>query len=174
MRDMKVTERLKMADYLWECGDLKEARAQYAEALRQDPACWHAEFQLVWIDAAFELLREARVKKLLRPGLSEWATQHCAMLSSLSILEGGMDAWDRAFLKAQPEAGTTAFWEGKAERAEEAGQYGLADACYGEAELLDPNGYLYPPKKARVLPSQIRSHLAGLRSALAPQSPPER
>lgn len=47
----------------------------------------------MWIDAAFERISETRIKKLLRPNLSEWATQHGAMLSSLPILEGGMDAW---------------------------------------------------------------------------------
>lgn len=156
------------ADHQWSEGMLGNAYARYTQALEQDPAAWRADFQLAWIDAAFMPLHPSRIRALDRPGLSDEARALLARLGTATRLPDGLARWDLVALRRAPEASQSAWWMRQGQHAAAAGQYGLALACYQEAERLTPDRFHDPPRIVQTLPVQLETHLRVLRNSIAP------
>jgi hypothetical protein len=157
-------EILTLADQDWTFGQLASARRGYGDAERADPGSWHAAFQAAWIDAAFGPLDPGRLKSLDRPGLGAGQSKRLSMLRSAKpTLSGGPADWDIETLRKHKESSSAAFWEKRAAEANAANQFGLAMACYREAEHLAPSRYYDPPREMQALPLVIEQHLNDVR-----------
>jgi hypothetical protein len=138
--------------------------------LEHDPANWHAAFQIAWIEAAFAPIGVERVEALQRYTMPVEAADELVQLlhraregAEAPLLEGGIDAWDIDVLKAAADGKNHDWWEERAARAANALQYGLAQACYDEAEALAPELYFDPPRGYRSLPVP-RTHTEAVRT----------
>jgi hypothetical protein len=156
-----VRFQLALADQDWKFGQLVTARAGYASALTLAPQCWHAAFQLAWIDSAFKTLPSERIERLRRSDLPpELREDLYLMLNRTERLSGSLEDWDIKTLQATSNAGDAMWWEARAADASNVDQDGLALACYQMAESLEPQLYFDPPKAMIVLPGRISRHLA--------------
>lgn len=164
----ELSNLLLIADQDWEFGFMKKARAEYAEVLERDPSNWHAAFQLAWIDSGFGPIDSDRVEHLRLPRLPSSAAERVERLSERfhhgPFLDGNVSHWDIEALRRLPEAKTARWWEERGARAASAAQYGLALACYSEAEQLTPEMYFDPPAAFKAVP-RPGTHLHAIRSA---------
>ncbi len=164
---MSIDKLLQLADQDWRDGALKRARDRYAEALRLDPKCWHAAFQLAWIDAAFGRLDATAASQLQVDGLSPDALRRLDMMASRPRpIAGSVEEWDIEALRAQGERKAD-WWETRGRQAQEAGLFGLADACYLEAIEVEPDHYFDPPPHVQRASVQASQHLAAIKTAVA-------
>lgn len=160
MAGSTLADTLAQADQDWTFGLLTAARRGYEAALTSDPSSWHASLQTAWIDSAFERIDPDRISKLERPGLGAEALQRIEMLRAAKpVLSGDRSAWDIESLRTRPDASSAAWWEKNAALANDARQYGLALACFQEAELLAPARYYDPPRVMQGLPLQAETQL---------------
>jgi tetratricopeptide (TPR) repeat protein len=159
---------LSLADQWWEVGLLLKACAAYRDVLARDPSNWHAAFQLAWIEVGFGRIDADRVDALQRPGLAAAAAERIEQLRKRlergPFLDGTIADWDLNGLRGSSDAKTARWWEEHAAYAAAAGQYGLALACFGEAEALAPEMYFDPPAAFKAAPHPGK-HLAAVRSA---------
>jgi hypothetical protein len=164
----EVSKLLAIADQDWEFGFMKKARAGYDAVLARDPSNWHAAFQLAWIDSGFGQIDADRVEHLRGQRLPSAAAERVERLSERiqrgPFLDGNVSTWDIEALRQLAEAKTARWWEDRGARAAAAAQYGLALACYGEAEQLTPEMYFDPPAAFKAVP-RPGNHLHALRTA---------
>jgi hypothetical protein len=164
----ETSQMLALADQNWEFGFMEKARAGYADVLKRDPSNWHAALQLAWIDSGFGPIDQDRVSALRRPGLPTTASEAVDRLAERAqrgpFLDGNVSTWDIEALREKPDAKTSRWWEDCGARAASAGQYGLAIACYGEAEQLAPEMYFDPPAAFKAVP-RPGNHLYAIRTA---------
>lgn len=164
----EVANLLLIADQDWQFGFLRKARAGYAEILDLDSSNWHAAFQLAWIDSGFGPIDESRIEKLRISDLPSRAAERVERLSERSqrgpFLDGEVSTWDIEALRRLPDTKTARWWEDRAARAAAAAQYGLALACYAEAERLTPDMYFDPPSSVKAVP-EPGNHLHSVRTA---------
>jgi hypothetical protein len=163
-----IRKLLSLADQWWEVGLLQKACVAYRDVLARDPSNWHAAFQLAWIDAGFGRIDADRVEALQRPELPAAAAERLERLRERlergPFLDGTIADWDLEGLRGSSDSKTARWWEEHAARAAATGQYGLALACFGEAEALAPEMYFDPPAAFKAVPHPGK-HLAAIRSA---------
>ena len=150
----------------WREGRLLDARAAYGAALQADPASWAAAFQLAWLDSAFGGPTRAQVQALERDDLSPSARGLVDALADMArqptSLPGRIEDWDiDALLRQGSTEHYGSWWESRGKTAAGVGLYGLALACFEEAERREPGGAFWdPPAWSHSLPAQVESHLA--------------
>jgi tetratricopeptide (TPR) repeat protein len=156
---------MERAGKAWREGRILEAQREYQAIVKTEPDAWGALFQLAWLQGIFGKLTPERVETLDRPGLSESARNMINVLEGMASeprpLEGDVDDWD---IKALRERGSgevySSWWEARGKAAFKAGLYGVALACFEEAESREPNGaYWDPPGWTHSLPAQLNGHL---------------
>jgi hypothetical protein len=164
----EVSKLLAIADQDWEFGFMNEARAGYDGVLKSDPSNWHAAFQLAWIDSGFGPIDADRVEHLRSQRLPIAAAERVERLSERvqrgPFLDGSVSKWDIEALRGLAEPKTARWWEDCGARAAAAAQYGLALACYAEAEQLAPEMYFDPPTAFKAVP-RPGNHLHAIRTA---------
>ena len=164
----EISKLLAVADQDWEFGFMNKARAGYAKVLERDLSNWHAASQLAWIDSGFGPIDAARVEHLRGQRLPSPAAERVERLSERfergPFLDGNASAWDIEALRGLPEPKTARWWEDGGARAAAAAQYGLALACYAEAEQLTPEMYFDPPAAFKAVP-RPGNHLHAIRAA---------
>jgi len=168
MSNDAIETALALADQNWKFGRLASARDGYAAVLKEAPACWHAAFQLAWLEAMFEVPTAERIEQLrlpaLPPELLKILDRDLGVMSQRTKrLSGRLEDWDIEALRAMSAAGDFSWWEARAADAADVGQPGLALACYSEAEKLCPEMYYDPPSLTAECPGRIDRHLAFLK-----------
>jgi len=155
------------ADDAWCTGALVDAHALYSEALKKHPDCWHAAFQVAWLDTSFGKVTQNQLDALQQTGLSQNQLDVLAVLNewaelvlagqSRAILNGDLASWDIGALKTR--CSHASEWEDAGKAAARAKQFGLAHACYAEAESLAPETYWDPPAAARRATQMMKQHM---------------
>jgi hypothetical protein len=146
----RLAFHLRIGDHAWEGGALSAARAAYIDALRTDRSCWHAAFQVVWIDLAFASIPASRLHELVRAapddGWRALLASRCEEVARGLVLAGGLCAWDiEALRRCAPT--DHAWWEAHGDRAHAARQYGLARACFDHASNYTTLYEYDPPRR---------------------------
>ena len=158
---------IAIADHYWEFGFMNKARAGYADVLARDPSNWPAAFQLAWIDSGFGAIASDRIERLRNAGLPIPAAEVLDRLAERNqsgpFLDGSVSTWDIEALRAVQSEETATWWEERAAKAAAAGQYGLALACYGEAERIAPEMHFDPPPAFKAVP-RPGNHLHAIRA----------
>lgn len=161
-----MTTPEERASQAWREGRILDAQREYQVILKTDPAAWGALFQLAWLDGIFGKLTPGRVEVLDRPGLSESAQNMIKALKGMADypmpLKGTVVDWDIKVLRQRGSGETySTWWEAHGKAACKAGLYGVAIACFEEAESREPNGaYWDPPGWTHSLPALVDGHLA--------------
>jgi hypothetical protein len=110
-----VRFQLAMADQDWALGRLVSARAGYASVLMLAPQCWHATFQLAWIDSAFGTLPFQRIERLRRPKLPPVLVRDLdTMLERTERLSGWLEDWDIEALQMTNKSSDALWWQARA------------------------------------------------------------
>ncbi len=154
------------ASQAWREGRILDAQREYQAILKADPDAWGALFQLAWLDGIFGKLTLGRIAVLDRLGLSESARNMIKALKGMAEhpmpLEGTLADWDIDVLRQRGSGETcSTWWEARGKAAFKAGLYGVAIACFEEAESREPNGaYWDPPGWTHSLPALVDGHLA--------------
>ena len=156
---------IERAGEAWREGRILKAQRKYKAILQTDPQEWGALFQLAWLDGIFGRLTPERVQELNRPGLSGSARHMIEALDGMARdpmpLEGTASDWDIETLRRHGRGEYySSWWEARGKAASKAGLYGVALACFEEAESREPNGaYWDPPGWTHSLPAQVEQHL---------------
>ena len=157
---------LDSAGEAWREGRIIDAQRDYKAILATAPDSWGALFQLAWLDGIFGKLSPERIQPLRRSSLSESAKNMIRALEGMSPhpvpLEGSVADWDIETLRQRGRAETySSWWEAQGKAAFKAGLYGVALACFEEAETREVNGaYWDPPGWTHSLPALVDGHLA--------------
>ena len=136
---------LEQAGEAWGEGRILDAQRGYQAIVKTNPDQWGALFQLAWLDGIFGKLTLARIRALDRPGLSGSARNMTRALEGMASdpmpLEGDVADWDIAALRRRGSGETySSWWEARGKAACKAGLYGVALACFEEAESREPGG----------------------------------
>ena len=166
---------IESAGEAWREGRILDAQREYQAILKSDSGAWGALFQLAWHDGIFGKLSPERVQLLDRPGLSESARNMIKALEGMANdpmpLEGSVDDWDIEVLRQRGRGEIySSWWETHGKAASKAGLYGVALACFEEAESREPNGaYWDPPGWTHSLPALVDGHLELVAHPFAPR-----
>jgi hypothetical protein len=160
------------ADDAWREGRLLAARDGYKAILSRDPNDWRARTALASMDLAFGKLSVDAARALSRDDLSRDAKDHVRSVVAAAedrerdTLKGKEAAWDIEALRVAGKNADDTWWLKKGKAAWDVWLFGLAAACFDEANNRSESLSYNPPPWAQVTLSQADDYLRMLAGAL--------